>query len=388
MRFAVTRISIQLACFLIGNFAFAQAQVAQIDPSSGLLLNNSARGANRESGLDSGRYTVRPPRSDSHRREESRSQVRPSVAEPMPTIQSVDPVPAPEKSDATTELKSAPPMELDQDAPSVAGEIKERPGQSEEETQRSTQDHHGSATETNWDRRLNLLEISIAPAFLYTDSDSTFAYRSYFVSGPGLSAEARVWFNPNFALHTSYIGSIGGSVNDSFDGSRNTSVSQQWFTAGLRSRKFFGSTVMAPSLTFGLNYYEYQFRVPADAAIRERLGSSGVQVVLEGDFPVSSHRAWTLSFSVAPKLQHKEIATGIDFQSGGGVEANAIGFAIGGRLQFDRTHAIYYKMSHKIERNLFSGDASVADPVTGLVPHGVSVTNSFTIMQFGYTWGN
>src|SRR5262249_41358785 len=54
---------------------FASSAGAQIDPSSALLLNNGINNGNRtntrESGIDSGRYTVHPKDSTSHHEDRS-----------------------------------------------------------------------------------------------------------------------------------------------------------------------------------------------------------------------------------------------------------------------------------------------------------------------------
>jgi hypothetical protein len=109
---------------------------------------------------------------------------------------------------------------------------------------------------------------------------------------------------------------------------------------------------------------------------------------LDAELPVTPYRAWTLGFSIAPKLQHRESSTAIDFQSGSNVDANQVGVSLGTNIHFDAGSLIFVKVSHFVEKDLFSGPATKPDPVTAQTPSGVSVTNSFTLLQIGYTWGN
>ena len=238
------------------------------------------------------------------------------------------------------------------------------------------------------DRRLTRLELAIAPGYLYNVSDSSYSFRSYTTSAPTISLDAKVWLSPTFAVHTNYLGTVSGNVSDSWTDARNVSATQQWYTVGIRSRKFFGYTRIAPTLEFGLDYYEYEFRVPADAKTRERLGSNGGQISLEAEIPNSPYRSYTLGFSFMPKLAHKEQATAVDFQSGGSVDANAIGVSVGSKIRFDRSNAMFWKFSYTVEKDVFGGDATLADPLRGVAPSGVSVTNSFSLVQLGYTWGD
>lgn len=373
---------------------------AQIDPSSALLLNSGSHSSGRDSGLDSGRYTVRPKSDSSSRREETRSPRRAqSFGEPETTSLQT---PAAASQESTSRENENPSTETKNEAgslgvpqpakagvaPAETSEPKATDKGLEETSEKSTQSSGEPSESLVGDRRLNLLELSVAPAYIYNNSDSSFFYRNYFASAPAISVSANVWLNPNLGLSTSYLGTLSGHVNDSFDGSKNSVATQQWFTAGVRSRQFFGGSPGSSLLVFGLDYYEYQFRVASDAVLRQRLRSTGVRLSVETELPTSPRHSWTLGFSLLPRLSHKEEATGIEFQSGSGVETNTVSLSLGSRFEFDRTSAVYWKLSHMIEKNLFSGDASVSDPIRGVTPSGVAVTNSFTIFELGYTWGD
>lgn len=351
--------------FILCLLLFTDAS-AQLDPSSVLLLNrgNTNQG---ESAIDSGRYTVRPR--DQSRRDDPRpvsgrrtnrgdeatdeggelSPVTITIPDPPQVTENPPPV-SEDSKDAVEERPSPPPRELS--------------------------------------RRYNLVELSFAPGYLYSDSSSDYFYRSYTMSAPVLSVEASVWMNPHFALNGSFISTLSGHVNDSLEGGRNIPATQEWFTAGLRFREFFGRDVFASTVTFGIDYFDYKFRVPSDAQYREGLSSVGARVSLEAEVPVTVSRSWLFGVAFSPKLQHREEATETDVRSGGGVDANAVSISIGGRLQFERKNGIFWKLSHSVEKDLYSGEASDDDPRTGEKPTGVSVTNSITIFTFGYTWGN
>jgi hypothetical protein len=360
--------------------AVTQTALAQIDPSSALLLNGGSRPLSKDSGLDSGRYTVKP-KAESVRRDEPRTSRRsssqPSSGYPDPGDESIAVVvpsndPAPQ----------ATPSPGDS-AAGEAGKASQNQAPNPQAVARPVAVPLGPDP-----RRVNLVELSLSPTFVYTNSDSGYFFRRYSTSGPGLSVDALVWLTSNFALHTSYLGTLGGFVNDSLDGRKIATASQTWFTAGFRTRKFFGESRASPALSLGVDYLDRDFRVPSDAVYRARLRSSGPVLSLEAEVPSSFAHSWFATIGFAPKIDHKESASTTDFKSGSGVDANQISFAIGARYRFDDENALFWRLSHTIERDLFNGTASGSDPLSGLTPAGVAVTDSLSILQIGYTWGN
>lgn len=354
--------------FILCLLLFTDA-LAQLDPSSVLLLNRGSTSSG-DSAIDSGRYTIRPR--DPNRREEprpisgrrtNRGDEANEEATDLPPVTVTIPEP-PESADKPAEVADA------QVEPK--GEPEQRP----------------LPPPLEMSRRYNLVELSFAPGYLYSDSSSEFFYRNYTMAAPVLSVDANVWLNPNFALNGSYLSTLSGHINDSLGGSRNVPATHEWFTAGLRLREFFGKDVLANSVTFGVDYFDYKFRVPADAEYREKLSSTGIRVSLEAEIPVTAFRSWLFGVSFSPKLQHREEATETDVRSGSNVDANAVSISIGGRMLFERKGGVFWKVSHSVEKDLFSGEASDKDPKTDEIPTGVSVTNSITIFTFGYTWGN
>lgn len=358
--------------FLIFTLGLLSSAIAgaQIDPSSALLLN-SGNANSGGSAIDSGRYTTRPR--DPNRKEEPRpvagrrtnrdedidedaSPLNP-VTITVPESPYREPLPSSREADAADAQAAAPRVI--------------RPPRNLELS-----------------RRYNLIELSFAPGYLYSDSSSEYFYRRYSMAAPMLSVEANVWLSQRFGLNGSYASTLSGHVNDSLSGQKNVPATHEWFTAGMRFREFFGHESAADSISIGLDYYDYRFRVPSDASYREKLSSVGVRVSLEGELAVSPHRSWLLGVSFVPKLRQLEEATNTDAKSGGSVDANALSLSVGGRIQLDRKSGLFWKLSHSVEKDLYSGEASLADPQTAVKPSGVSVINSITLFLFGYTWGN
>lgn len=402
----------RIVVFLLSYFVTITVH-AQIDPSSALLLKQGNRPATREGGLDSGRYTVRPgskgPLAPSPRplREEARrvqqsesdDQRRPIATEPGNEEQKVSEAP----------MRFPEPMVIPETLDQGAGETKPTyvanptPGtflagaQGPVEEQSISEAMLGGSDEEieNYrellnpeDRRRNLVELSLAPAYIYNASKSPYLFRDYTTAGPGVSAEAKIWFSPFFGIQASYMTTLSGSVSDSFTDPEYIPTTQSWLRGGIRSRSFLATGRYSPSLTFGLDYYEYQFRVPSDADNRGRLRTTGAALSLDGEWPTSERFSWLMGFSFVPKASHKESATDFNLHSGSKPDSNGLGISLGGRIQYDRKSAMFIRITHSLEKHVFSGQASEPDPRTGVAPSGVPVTNSFTILQLGYTWGS
>jgi hypothetical protein len=122
--------------------------------------------------------------------------------------------------------------------------------------------------------------------------------------------------------------------------------------------------------------------------MRGRLRTNGAQISLEGEWPTSGRNSWLLGVSFLPLASHKEYSTGLTLKSGGRVDTNGVGVTIGTKIQYDRSSALFVRLTHQLDKHVFTGQAATPDPNTGIAPSGVPVTNSFTILQLGYTWGN
>ena len=144
----------------------------------------------------------------------------------------------------------------------------------------------------------------------------------------------------------------------------------------------------SPSLTLGVDYEDYQFQVDADAQIRNRLETSGVDLSLLAEIPNSSHYSWEVGINFLPKAKHQETLTTAGVQSGDSPNADVIAVGIGGRMYIDSSNQMFWKISERFEKDQFMGTTSKPDPTSNQTLTNVSVTNSFTIIQIGYTWGN
>lgn len=382
--------------------AFGLQAHAQIDPSSALLLNSSRTTPVRESGIDSGRYTVRPSRADTPRREERPVRVR-------STNESSAAASASATASSSTSATQTTTVEVDQTtananpvAPSEKSEGLEPndvvltpvvPNVAKPESTPAPAPTSASQPVVRSNpripyRQLTMLDLSVAPGYMYNDSTSSFTFRNYSLNSPVLSIDANVWFVPSFGLHAGFMGTSNAHVTDSLDHQRSVSVTEQWFLVGLRSRKFFGLTDLAPSLTFGIDYQEFQTRVPSDSLLRAKLSTTGPVLSMEAEIPSSATTSWILGATYAPKLKHKETSNDTDFRTGTGPGASSFGVSVGTRYRFDQTHSVFWKLSQSVEKNVFDGDTSIADPASGQIQHGVSVTNTMTLFQLGYTWAD
>ena len=362
-------------------FVWFAAARAQVDPSSALLLNS---GATRDDAVESGRYTTRPRAGTEVPRK--RAPRATPAAEPVDEIKKPEMAPNPEpkpQPDAAAKAtdEASPPAPLVQ-VPALS--VPAEPSAPAPEFPRAPE----APAFADDDKRLNLLEIEIAPIFVYDDSSSPYAHRRYNTAGTGFSGTARAWASPSVGVEASYASTVAGHASDAVNGQTSIDADHEWMRIGLRGRRRFGSGSRSPSLVLGLDYWEYAFNVPADAALRERLRTKGVEISLAGEVPVSRSYAWTFRIAAAPRAQSEEISTQNNVRSGSSPETNVVEAAVGGRYAFDRSNEIYWKLTERVEQTQHSGAASAPDFLTGSTPSNVPVMNSFTIFELGYAWGN
>lgn len=358
--------------------------LAQVDPASSLLLRS--RGS-QSSELDSSRYTVKP-----------------APKTPQPPPQDLPKELPQKKYQASDEDNKVPQTLIQTETKPVSGGA-EISNPSTEEKEPDDQNIASQVKElllggTNdsiaeyrnmlnaRDTRLNMIEVTLAPAFLYVDSQSSFWPRNYLTSGLGLHADAKIWLTPFFGLQSTYLTSIGTSIKDNVQGTSYSEADHQYIDAGLRFRNFFGLSRKAPSLTFGLDYKEYKLTVPKDDPSRVRLVTTGFRLSAEAQFPKNERSVLMAGIELTPRASHKEVSTGTSIKSGDNNETDSLGIWIGKKYVFDRKNQIYWKLSHIVERNVFHGDTNQVDPDKGVTLEGVTVTNGMTALEFGYTWGD
>jgi hypothetical protein len=411
----------------------AHSAWAQLDSSSAVLLRSTGKGPATKQNLDSSRYKIRAPES---RKDDDEIGEKPGTMIPTPVYgksttvkteatakakdgkasatststststttlqvtpeppQPKDTVPAPvptyegdpgvtviKKSDAApatgTEAANDPAAETKR--PPVADQVRELLlGGTPEEIQEAQKAIHPQ------DPRANVLQISIAPAYFYDASSSEYSFRRYTTNGPGFGLGANLWFTPFFGLQSRYFASVGASVRSG--GTNMVPMDVQTFEAGIRFRKHFGYSRKAPQLIWGLDYVDMMDKIGKEATTVTGRKSSGVSLSLGAVVPTSNVYSHTFQVDIRPRMNHGELNTGVDVKSGGKSETNALSLSVGGDWTLDRRNQIFWKTQYSVERNLFKGAASQADPDDGITPDGVSVTNSLVIFYFGFKWGS
>lgn len=236
------------------------------------------------------------------------------------------------------------------------------------------------------DRRLNHLEISLAPVYFYDASQSSYSVRRFTVSGTGVEGHAKVWGTPFFGLAFDYFSSLNSSVA-SRGSQQNVSATYQNIGIGVRFRKHFGFSRKAPSVAWGLSFIQDSMNVPGNTSDRVSTTTSGLSLGLHLDLPSSLTYSHSLGLEFQPRLVHSE-KSDLQIQSGGSSEADAIDAYVGGDFIFDRRNQIYWKLDLRLEQIRFSGAGSQVDPVTGSTPNGASILRSTTFFSIGYHWGS
>lgn len=371
MHFALSRIESQLRlsrraspsieafwlCILVFVFASTEAQ-AQLDPSSALLLAPPAQVAPRPTPVErrgeSGRYQVRPTPNVAGRRVD-------------PAGQPVAPSPTP--VDNGEGVASTKPSNQDGEPKTETPPINS-PAQPE-----SVPSPERVVTASK------VLEMSFSPGYFYLDSKSDSAYRNFQAASPAVQLDAAVWLSEQLAVELEMGASLAASVNDGAH--RQVALNRNDLAIGVQRRRVFGGG----EFLYGLGFFENQLRVSADAQRRPRMRTSGVRLSLEGMFRLHEGQ-WGLGVDFAPKASHAEEPTGIQLKSGGNVDSHALAFSLRRVWTLDQSSSVFLKLTHSVERHLFSGDSSLADPVTGATLTNVGVTQSTTLIQFGVGWSN
>lgn len=356
--------------FLFSFLGFSLQVQAQMDPSSALLLRKGGRVPEKES-LDTGRYTIRP--GDSRPAETP----KPAPAPPQPPKVAAPTPPVTPNVPASVEPAAPPP------AAPVTEQVKELVlGGTPEEIDTYRDRLHPE------DIRHNLVDLTLAPGFAYTEASSNYWFREYSSASAVVMVGAQIWITPFFGVSTSFVNSLGGAIYGTEGSANRISLDQQWLDAGFRWRKFFGISRKSALMTFGLDFSEYSTKVPANATKRVGTKTVGARISWEATLPRGTAFAWAFGGSITPRADHREEATALNLKSGASDETTTVALWMGGNHTFDRQSQLFWRVQHSVERNFFEGAASTADPVTGSIPNGVSVTTGITMFTFGYRWGN
>ena len=313
---------------------------AQVDPSAVLLLRKST---NSSDDYSSSRYTVKPKAGAEVKKEEEKLK---TIRKPQKFVENID------KSPKEKEVKprQAPEAEKKKEVSLI-----EKAKAKSFSIDLNNLEHYRSVLHPK-DKRRNIIEFSLGPSYFYQNSSSRYWPRSYYSTSPSLDASLAMWLSPFLGIKTSYHTSLNAQLKSSPSGLEFEEVDHSWFKAGLRFRKFFGISRKAKSLNFGLDFYEYQFEVPADVTQRMGLQSKGVNISLEADLPSSNTQSWYFGFEIMPNLSHRENKKSADIESGSKNSSSAMGLWFGKKLRFDRKNQIYWKINHLVEKKqLFRG---------------------------------
>lgn len=374
--------------------------LAQLDSSSAVLLRSGSKAS--PSKLDSSRYKIRAPEG---RRDDDEIGEKPGTVIPTPvgpsrktkasatatTEVTVVPAPAAEPPVSTPMPPEMPvpsaPVPVPQAAPPtpeepppVTQQVRDLVGGTPEDIEEARAKIHTQ------DPRNNVIDITLAPGYFYNDSKATYSYRDYSSNGPALGLGMNIWLTPFFGFQSRYFASVSGSVRA--NGTDMVPTDINYFEGGIRFRKHFGYSRKAAHLNWGIDYHDETNKISKEATTITGRKSTGFGLSLEAVIPSSSTYAHTLQIDVRPRMKHSELGTGVDVKSGSKPETNAIGAAAGGEWTLDRRNRIFWKGQYSVERNLFKGSASQADPSTGATPNGVSVTNSLMMFYLGFKWGS
>ena len=238
------------------------------------------------------------------------------------------------------------------------------------------------------DIRRNRVELEIAPSFIYNESKSEHWVRSYNSATPAGRVGLNVWFTPFFGVSTSYQKTFLGTIQKQFNSTSQTPFMDQWLQIGLRFRRFTSHSQLAPGMTFGVDFYDYQRKLPADDVSRNKLSTNGMLLSVETRLPQSESYAWILKLDYMPIIQHRELPLGRDVRSGDRAESFYAGVSVGPEFKLNRTNRLFFRGRVQYEKDSFSGRANTSDPQTGQTPENVSVVNTFTIFEMGYIWGD
>lgn len=399
---------------------------AQLDSSSAVLLRRGGKVPTKQN-LDSSRYKIRAPES---RKDEEEVGEKPGTVIPTPVnpktkakstakavtevtvSETAEPIPSPvppevkhgeegkeegkavvetapanvatlpagEKKASEPQAAAQPEVHQSEVHVNVAQQVKNLFGGTDEDIQEVRAAIHPE------DPRTNVVEISMAPAYFYADSQSTYSYRRYSTNGPGFGLGMNVWLTPFFGVQSRYFASVSSGVRSG--GTDMVPVDIQTFDAGLRFRKHFGYTRKAAHINWGIDYHDETNKIGREATTVVGRKSSGLALSLEAVVPTSVTYAHTLQVDVRPRMKHSEQATAVEVKTGSKAETNAVGISVGGQWTLDRRNQVYWRGQYSVERNLFKGSASQADPNTGNTPDGVGVTNNLMMIYFGFKWGS
>ncbi len=237
------------------------------------------------------------------------------------------------------------------------------------------------------DVRLNRMELEVSPGVVASHSKSSFSYRDFSSFSPKILLGANFWMTPFLGVYGKYSTSFGADIAGDSSSKDRIPVQHEWSELGFNIRHFYGMSRRSPSLTFGMQIYEYKFTVPGDSITRVNTKSTGLGLHLSTRVPFTPNYSWVIGGKIVPRIHHSETSTGFNLSSGSPGESSQFDFSLGGEFKLKRQNQIFWELNFALEKDQFSGQANMSDPNTGSAPRGVSVENTFTLFSFGYRWG-
>ncbi|RME16663.1 MAG: hypothetical protein D6797_04070 [Bdellovibrio sp.] len=238
------------------------------------------------------------------------------------------------------------------------------------------------------DPRNNVVEVSLYPMIYYTDSSSSYWYHRYSLRGPGFGGDAQVWVTPFLGVRLSFLSSLGGQIREAVDKEDRILAEEKWYGAGVRIRRVFGLSQMSKSLTYGLDYFEYNFNVLKTADNRVGLKVMGPRLNMNLEWPKTKSFYWLMGVEALIGGRSQEVKTALDLKSGEISQTFMVGFSFGGKMILSRQKQLFWKVSHRMIQTFYSGKANHSDPLSGQTPSGVDVTQGTSWFTIGVTWGN
>jgi hypothetical protein len=273
------------------------------------------------------------------------------------------------------------PVKIEDETPTWKEQIKELVFSAPQEIQEYKEKIHPD------DNRMNQIEINLVPGVLAVNSKSNLDYRDYKTTSPAWLIGGEFWLTPFMGIYGSYTSSVGGDVIGNPTNDDHISAQHEWTEIGFDLRKYFGMSRKANSITYGVDYVSYKFKVPSDSADREGLSSNAIDFHIQGRIPVSPTYAWTFGGKIAPRVNISENNTALLLSSGSSPQAVRVGANVGGEFKLSRENQLVWQLSISYEKARYGDSSNLSDPGTGAPIDGVTVDSTTTFFQFGYRWG-
>lgn len=212
----------------------------------------------------------------------------------------------------------------------------------------------------------------------YFGAQSDYWIRNQNATNLQYSIGGTVWFSPEWGIS---IGSRSSLLGTGTSQGASQPVTESVLVYGLE-RRF-------EHFRFIFEAIESKFEYSEASASLQRVNtkSTGFQIGVQADINSTANSELTLGFKISPKMTHEESSAGGTLKSGSSAEAYAISANIS-KSWIYANQKLTLTLDSRLERDRFSGQSSQVDPVSGLQPSHVGVTESKTLIQFGYEWNN